>query len=159
LVVLAEGISRVVDIEEFLAAVRERLERALVVRFGIDDGLEAADEAVAYAVEHWDRVGRMDNPAGYVFRVGQSYGSRLRRRWRRSRLLIDTSTTAAVELDIDLQRALLRLSPEQRITVVLVHGHGHTYAEVAELLGVPATTITNHLNRGRARLRRILETQ
>lgn len=156
---LAEGISRVADVDEFLAVVRERLERALVARFGIDDGIEAADEAVAYALEHWERVGRMDNPAGYVFRVGQSYGSRLRRRWQRSSLLVDASTTTAVELDIDLQRALLRLSPEQRITVVLVHGHGHTYGEVAELLGVPTTTITNHLNRGRARLRRILETQ
>lgn len=157
--VLADGTSRVIDVEVFLASVRERLERALVARFGIDDGLEAADEATAYAIEHWDRLAGMDNPAGYLFRVGQTYGNRLQRRWQRPNLLADATTTAADGFDVDLQRALVRLPAAERIAVVLVHGHGHTYAEVAEVLDVPITTITNHLTRGRARLRRILETR
>ncbi len=44
-----------------------------------------------------------------------------------------------------------------RVAIILVHGHGHTYASAAELLDVPVTTITNHINRGLARLRTLLE--
>ncbi len=132
--------------------------KALVARFGVDDGLEAADETAAYAVEHWGRLSTMVNPAGYLFRVGQTYGGRSRRRWQKTELLADVSAEAVDVFDVDLQRALMKLKPSERITVVLVHGHGHSYGEVAELLDVPTTTIANNLSRGLARLRQILET-
>ncbi len=99
----------------------------------------------------------MANPAGYLFRVGQSYGSRLSLRRRRSVLLVDQPTTADALFDADLQAALMKLKPNERVAIVLVHSHGYSYAEVAEILDVPATTVTNHLNRGLARLRKHLE--
>ncbi|MGH1490332.1 MAG: RNA polymerase sigma factor [Acidimicrobiales bacterium] len=49
------------------------------------------------------------------------------------------------------------LKPDQRVAIVMVHGHGHSYAEAAEVLGVPITTVSNHLNRGLGRLRQYLE--
>lgn len=156
-VVLAERIDPKVTVEDFLDSTRPRLERALVARYGVDDGVEAADETVAYAVEHWPRISSMANPAGYLFRVGQSYGSRLHSRWRRSDLLVDQSATMDGDVDPDLQMALMKLKPDERVAVVLVHSHGHSYAEVAEVLGVPVTTVANHLNRGLARLRTLLE--
>lgn len=152
------GIRPVVDVEQFLAGSRVRLERALVARFGLDDVLEAADEAAAYAVEHWGRLSMMANPAGYLFRVGQTYGGRTRRRWQSTELLSDVSAVTSDVFDIDLQRSLMRLKPAEWITVMLIHGHGHTYAEVAELLDVPITTIANNLSRGLVRLRHTLET-
>ena len=45
---------------------------ALAAAFGPDAANDASAEAFAYAWEHWDRVAGMDNPAGYVYRVGRS---------------------------------------------------------------------------------------
>lgn len=141
----------------FLVDARCRLERALVARFGVEDGLDAAAEAMVFAAENWDRLKPMDNPIGYLYRVGQTRGERLARRWRRIGLLVVEPVTNDVVVDVDLQRALTRLRSEQRVAVVLVHAHGYSYQDAAQVLGVPVTTITNHLNRGMTRLRRIME--
>lgn len=128
-----------------------------MARFGIDDGLEAAAEALSYAVENWDRLEPMANPIGYLYRVGQTRGRRLTQRWQRLSVLVHEPLTTDGVVDVDLQRALLRLKPQERVAVVLVHAHGYRYQDAAEVLDVPVTTITNHVNRGMARLRRILE--
>jgi len=39
--------------------------------------------------------------------------------------------------------ALRKLSQRQRVAVVLVHGYSWTLAEVAELLGLKVTTVTD----------------
>ncbi len=145
------------DLARFLGDAQARLERALVARFGIDDGLEAASDALAYAVENWDRVAAMENPVGYLYRVGETSGRRRTRRWQRIGLLVREPITSDGPADVDLQRALLGLSDAQRVAVVLVHGHGHSYAEAAKVLDVPVTSVTNHLHRGLTRLRSILE--
>jgi RNA polymerase sigma-70 factor (ECF subfamily) len=142
---------------QFLSDAQHRLERALVARFGVDDGLEAAADAMAFAVEHWPRLSVMDNPLGYLYRVGETKGRRLARRWRPFDGLVHEPRTEDGVVDVDLQRALLRLKPAERVAVVLVHGHGHSYRDVADVLDVPVTTVTNHLHRGLARLRSILE--
>jgi RNA polymerase sigma factor (sigma-70 family) len=156
-VVIDTRVHDVGAVSAFFDDARCRLERALVARFGVDDGLDAAAEAMAYAVEHWDRLEPMANPIGYLYRVGQTRGRRLARRWHRLDALVHEPLTSDGVIDVDLQRALLRLKPRERVAVVLVHAHGHTYREAAEVLDVPVTTVTNHVSRGMARLRRILE--
>ncbi|MEM7342147.1 MAG: sigma factor-like helix-turn-helix DNA-binding protein [Actinomycetota bacterium] len=145
------------DPSVFLAEAGPRLERALVARFGIDDGVDAAAEAMAYAMTHWDRVHTMANPAGYLYRVGESHGRRLASRWSRLDALVSEPTTDDAVLDLDLQRALLDLRASERVAIVLVHAHGYSYRHAAEVLDLPITTITNHIHRGMARLRRLLE--
>jgi RNA polymerase sigma factor (sigma-70 family) len=144
-------------LSQFLSDAQCRLERALVARFGVDDGLEAASEAMVFAVEQWARLRIMDNPLGYLYRVGETTGRRLARRWEPLDVLVHEPRAEDGVVDVDLQRALVRLKPAQRVAVVLVHGHGHSYREVAEVLDVPVTTVTNDLHRGLARLRSILE--
>jgi hypothetical protein len=63
---------------------------------------------------------------------------------------------AGVDVDVELFAALARLSAEQRTAVLLVHGHRYTYAEVSDVLGLPVTSVTNHVHRGMRRLRRLL---
>ena len=65
--------------DQFAQSVTPRLRAALVAAYGVDIGSDAAAEAMAYAWEHWDRVGEMGNPAGYLYRVGQTAARRLRR--------------------------------------------------------------------------------
>src|SRR5690606_8723521 len=55
--------------EAFARDARPRLVRALAPSRG-QEALEGASEALAYAWEHWDEVRRMENPLGYLFRVG-----------------------------------------------------------------------------------------
>ena len=145
------------EVASFVAGVRPDLERALVARFGLHDGLEAASVAVGYAFENWGRLVSMGNPGGYLYRVGVSSARRSSsRRWR-TEVLVGEPLTVDQPVDVDLQRALARLRPDQRVAVVLVYAHGHSYADAAEILDLPITTVTNHLNRGLARLRRLLE--
>lgn len=56
----------------FCTEVEPRLRRALVAAYGPDLGSDAAADAFAWAWEHFDRVDDMANPAGYLWRVGQT---------------------------------------------------------------------------------------
>ncbi len=57
----------------------------------------------------------------------------------------------------DLGRALAELPEDQRQVVLLVGLEGLTYAEAAEVLDVPLGTVMSRLNRGRQRLRELIE--
>ncbi|HKW96787.1 MAG TPA: sigma-70 family RNA polymerase sigma factor [Bryobacteraceae bacterium] len=58
-----------------------------------------------------------------------------------------------------LQRALARLSPELRETVILRDLQELEYREIAEVLKIPEGTVKSRLNRGRAELARLLRKQ
>jgi DNA-directed RNA polymerase specialized sigma24 family protein len=143
-------------LEEFLRDFGPSLERALVARFGFEVGREAAAEASAYACEHWPRLVLMDNPVGYLFRVGQS-AARRQHRWQRPSALQHDPVTVDSPVDLDLQRALIRLKPEQRIAVLLTCGFGCSHDEVAALLGTSPSNVSNHVSRGLTRLRRYIQ--
>ena len=57
---------------------------------------------------------------------------------------------------MDLDRALLRLAPEQREVVLLVALEDMTYADVSHALGIPIGTVMSRLSRGRERLRGLM---
>ena len=133
---------------DFVSMVEPVLRRALVARYGHERGREAAAEALAYAWEHWEDVSTMSNPAGYLYRVGQS-----RTRPRRQRVLFDRRFAEEPLVEPGLPDALARLSPKQRVAVVLVHGFGMTLREVAEVTGLGVTTVQTHMERGLRRLR------
>ena len=57
----------------------------------------------------------------------------------------------------DLATALAQLAPEQREVVLLVGLEGMSYAEVAEVTGVPMGTVMSRLKRGRDRLSRLMQ--
>ena len=57
----------------------------------------------------------------------------------------------------EINAAMAALPLEQRQCVLLVGLEGLTYAEAADVLGVPAGTIMSRLSRGRERLRDLLD--
>ncbi|MBC8239764.1 MAG: sigma-70 family RNA polymerase sigma factor [Alphaproteobacteria bacterium] len=57
----------------------------------------------------------------------------------------------------DLGRALEQLPEEQRQVILLVGLEGLAYSEVAHVLDLPMGTVMSRLNRGRQRLREIIE--
>lgn len=61
---------------EFAKDVEPRLRLALVAAFGVEVGLEATAEALAYGWENWDSLSSRPNPAGYLFGVGRNKARR-----------------------------------------------------------------------------------
>ncbi len=146
------------EFEQFVSGVGPRLRRALVARFGVEMGTEAFADAMAWAWEHRDRLKTMTNPVGYLYRVGQSSASAQRRSRRRTVLLAsDLGTIDGVEPNFELLASLSRLRPEQRVAVLMVHAHGASYAEVADILEISVAAVTNHVHRGIRKLRAAME--
>jgi DNA-directed RNA polymerase specialized sigma24 family protein len=134
-----------------------RLRRALVARYGVELGVEACAEATAWAWAHRTRLLAMTNPVGYLYRVGQS-AVRAQSRWHRAPLFPPEPFDDELPVpDGDLAAALAKLAPDQRAAVMLVHAYGYRYAEAADLLDIPVSTLKNHLHRGGRKLRQLLE--
>jgi DNA-directed RNA polymerase specialized sigma24 family protein len=142
--------------ESFVTVEGQRLRRALIAAYGVDAGCEACAEALAWAWEHWLRVVEMVNPVGYLFRVGQS-SARRQRRWRRRVILPVEVPREPGEMSLRLDEALVELPPRQRVAVLLVHGYGYSYAEVADVTASSVASVRNDLHRAMKRLRRVLE--
>jgi hypothetical protein len=93
----------------FVGEVEPRLRRALVALRGRDADRDATAEALAWAWEHWDQVQAMDNPAGYLYRVGTS-----RSREKRRALLPVEGHAAPPGFETGLGPALAALTDRQR---------------------------------------------
>ena len=141
--------------EDFAASLGLRLRVALVAAYGPEVGLDAAAEAIAYGWQHWERVGGMSNPAGYLYRVGQSAA---RREFGRRNIYMQRDPDPVLpDFDPGLVPALRRLTEHQRVAVVMVHGYGWSQAEVADVLSVTPSTVRMHIARAMAQLKQALE--
>ena len=154
-----EPIERDLGFDEFTRSVGERVRRALVAFYGVEIGTEAAAEAMSVTWQRWAEVSAMANPAGFVFRVGQSKARPHVRWWVRRDVFPSTDGQVAASdgSRLDVLDALRRLKPDERAAVVLVKSHGYSYREAADILGVSEAAVTNHVHRGLIRLRTIME--
>jgi len=130
------------------------LRAGLVAAYGPDVGADAAASALAYAWENWDRVSVMTNPAGYLFRVGQTAARRSR---TKQGFLPEPAPTELPAFEPGLVPALESLTEPQRSAVLLVHAFGWSQADAAELLEVSPSTVRTHLSRGLKKLQTALE--
>lgn len=142
--------------EAFVEAAGPRLRASLVAAYGVEDGKEAAAEALAYGWEHWNRLSAMANPAGYLYRVGQTAARNAR---RREGFLPVPARVDVSDFEAGLLPALESLTEPQRVSVLLIHAFGYTQAEVAEILDVDRSTVRTHLHRAMAKLRDALEVE
>jgi RNA polymerase sigma-70 factor (ECF subfamily) len=147
--------------DRFEAAYRQggaRLWRALVV-FTADR--ELASDALAEAFAQGLAGGsRVRDPVAWTWKVA----FRIAAGALKERGLIDDLAVPDRSFDVpeplwDVFEALAKLSPNQRLAVVL-----HDYAdrptdEVAAILGSSRATVHVHLSQGRRRLRRLLEVE
>lgn len=60
------------DFSDFVADVEPRLRQALVAVSGAEGTRDAIADAFEYAWAHWKRVGVMENPAGYLYRIARN---------------------------------------------------------------------------------------
>lgn len=141
-----------------------RLLAALRVRCG-DEGLasEALDEACSRALARWGRVGELEEPAGWVYRVALN---RLRRTARRSQL---EATLLRFRPErpapqpgeaLEVWDAVGRLPARQRDVVLLRYVVDLPEAAIAEALGISRGAVSATTAKARAALAAALgETQ
>ncbi len=147
--------------DEFCRAEHANTTRALVWALGdLDLGRDAADEAFARAVERWDTVAAMQNPSGWVYRVGLNWGKRRRWRAKRGRELTELVTTDTQQVDRyadpDLANALDSLPVSVRSVIVMRHLLGFSEQQTADALNIRPGTVKSRTNRGLAKLRQQL---
>ncbi len=144
-----QGESTLAGFDAFVLDAEPRLRSAFTAAYGPDRGRDAALAALAYAWQHWDRMQTLDNRLGYLYRVGQTQsrprppaplfpaGAQFRDPW----------------VEPGLPAALEKLSEREREVVVLCEAYQWTVREVAELIGVSASSVQSYLERGLRKLR------
>jgi DNA-directed RNA polymerase specialized sigma24 family protein len=139
---------------EFFSEIEPVLRHALVARCGPEVGREAAADALVYAWSHWDRVGEMEHPVGYLYRVGRSAA----RKYRHAPVAVERPVESSVPwFEPGLEQGLRRLSDRQRTAVVLKYSFGYTYDDISRVMGISIPSVQKHIERALAKLRRRLE--
>jgi DNA-directed RNA polymerase specialized sigma24 family protein len=148
--------------DEFYVTHVDKVYRALAIAVGSDDlAREATDEAMTRAYAHWERVSDLDNPGGWVFRVGLNWATSWWRKTRRERgRLSDVAQPGNPGPDpvaLAARAALDRLPVSQRSVVVCRVLLDLSTVETAAVLHLSEGTVKSRLSRGRAALRKALE--
>jgi RNA polymerase sigma-70 factor (ECF subfamily) len=132
----------------------ERLWRALVLFCGDRDvASDAVSEAFAQAIVRGPSIEDVDR---WVWRSAFNIArGELKRRGRLTPGVIDLPTEVPIDT-VDIVRALAKLTPKQRASIVLHHYAGYSTRETAEIIGSTAGAVGMHLSRGRARLQALL---
>jgi RNA polymerase sigma factor (sigma-70 family) len=150
---------RVVEFEVFFDREKARLFRALcLVTRNRFEAEELTQDAFLSLYERWDRVGRMEDPTGYLYRTAMNAF----RSWRRRSTLAARRVIGLIRSDdsiawVDEQdavvRALAPLSPRQRAAVVLIDLLGYTSEETSRILGISPSTVRTYVERAHRELR------
>ena len=128
---------------------------AYVVLGDRSESEDIAQETLARAMVRWKKVSAYAEP--WVVRVA---GNLAIDRVRQQQRLRGIPTHDLPPLDaqrVDLQRALVALSPKQREVVILRYLVDLPESEVAQTLGCSVGTVKTHASRGLAALRKSLE--
>lgn len=141
----------------------ERLVRALTLVAGdAETAADAVQEAFVKAHLRWRRIGRYDDPVGWIRRVAiNQLRDDHRRRGRKQRALTrlasrDVAVAMPPELD-EFDRLLAQLPKQQRATTALFYVDGLSVAEIASALGIAEGSVKSHLHDARRRLKPVLE--
>jgi len=134
------------------------------------DALDATQEALISVVRGLPRFDGRSSFATWVYRIATNAAlDELRRRKRRPVVSLDDERSArrepagtgpsigqAVGDRLDIDAALAQVPLEFRAPVVLRDLCRLDYAEIAEVLGIPAGTVRSRISRGRAVLAALL---
>lgn len=149
--------------EEFFNETHQRLFGGLCLVTGDrHEAEEIMQDAYLRLWERWDRVGRMEDPTGFLFRTALNL---FRSRYRRARLALRRTVSlapssdglAAIEDRDEVVRTLRELGPTERASIVLTTMFGYSSEEAGRMLGVKAATVRAHATRARAGARARME--
>lgn len=149
--------------EAFYEEERDRVFGALCLMPGHrHEAEELTQDAFLALWERWDRVGRLEDPTGYLYRTALNAFRRRLRRGAVARRLAGLlprparSQADAGEARSEVLAALRGLAPRQRAALVLTELLGYPSEEAGRLLGVRPVTVRVLASQGRAALKRSL---
>jgi RNA polymerase sigma factor (sigma-70 family) len=151
--------------EAFFHAHHRRLLRAMFVVTGSQhEAEELMQEAFLAVWERWERVRKMDESTGYLYRIAMN---RFRSRWRRTaraaRRTVGFAEGRDAFADADerdaVGRALRSVTPRQRAALVLTEYLGFSSDEAGAILGVKGVTVRALASHGRAAMKIKLEAE
>jgi RNA polymerase sigma-70 factor (ECF subfamily) len=143
--------------EDLFADEYPRLVRALYLMCGsVAEAEDLGQEALVRAFERWDRVGRMDSPIGYVYRIAMNLHRRRMRREKFLRIKLPASEpeeATAVETRSDVMRAMATLPHDLRAALVLSELLGMNSEEAGRAMGIKPGSARARLHRARRAFR------
>lgn len=140
--------------------------RAQLRRLLRGDDAKADDLAQETFLLAWRKLHQFRGEARFstwLFRI--AYSRFLQARRKSSAALPDMDGSApvtdivareAIDLRLDIERAMRSLSETEQIVVLHVVQLGLSHDEAAYVLAMPIGTVKSHINRGKAKLRRLL---
>jgi len=98
----------------------------------------------------------------WIFSIAYRKGARTLSRTRPTEVLHDERLTQCDHADSegvrrDLDKALERVSPQQRAVIELTYYFGYTYSEIGQILGCPENTVKTRMFHARRALRNVME--
>jgi RNA polymerase sigma-70 factor (ECF subfamily) len=149
--------------EAFFERERDGLFGALVMISGNrHEAEEIAQDAFIALLERWDRVSRLEDPTGYLYRTAMNVFRKRRRRAavavrRAVGLLPRDDPFDQAETRQVVGAALATLSPRQRAALVLTELLGYSSDEAARMMSIRPSTVRALATQGRAALRQTME--
>jgi RNA polymerase sigma-70 factor (ECF subfamily) len=144
--------------EEFFENQRPRLFRALLlITHDSTDAEDLMQEAFVRVWERWDRVAKIEDPVGYLFRTALNlHRSALRRALTVAKRSLRPPTAhdpfEEVAARDEAVRSLAILTPRQRAAVVVTELLGYSSQEASAILGVRSGTVRTLTSQARATL-------
>lgn len=171
----AEAVQAVLggDVEQYAVLVRRYRDRYAGYATRLLGSVDAAEDAMQEAfIRAYDNLGQCRNPEnfrGWFFLILRNccYAeARMRRRHESQELqdgalLVEENGTAESAMEDaerrqDIERALKRLTEEQREVFVLKHYEGLPYEEIAKRTAIPVSSLKMRMHRAYDRLRAVL---
>jgi RNA polymerase sigma-70 factor (ECF subfamily) len=144
---------RTVDATEFAELYRVEAPRLWRAMLAFTANPEVASDVVAEAFAQCLRRGSaVRAPALWLWKAAFRIASGELLDGKRASTWHETSTEHEMP-DLDLMLALGRLSPRQRLTVILHYYAGYSTPEIAGIASISAATVRVHLMQARRRLR------
>jgi len=133
------------------------------------DPVRSDDLVQSTVLRAWTSLDRFQpgtNLKAWLFTIMRNsfYSEHRKRRWEiedpeggsARRLVVQPEQESKLRLD-ELQEALIRLPPGQRMALLLVAEQGETYVNAAALCGVAVGTLKSRVNRARTQLAAMLQ--
>ena len=154
--------------DAFASLVRRFQDFAYSCAFAVlGDSSLAEDAAQDAFLVAWQQLDQVREPAAFGGWLRRLVATQCNRRLRSPRLLVPLDSVTDVPVADDgpearldagadvhaLGEALARLSPSDRLVIVLRHGEEWPQSQIATWLGVPITTVARRLAHARRRLR------
>jgi RNA polymerase sigma-70 factor (ECF subfamily) len=127
---------------------------------------DAAQLTMMAALRYWARVGQMEDPRGWLFKVAGQRLTDVRQERRRIGLLVDATTlrgraaaqdeVEACDLRLDILHAIRKLPARQQEALAMQLQFGMSYEEIADIMGTTPGTVRSHVHAGRTTLKTML---